>query len=144
MEQNQNNIEIQLLAIKEVLFSCKSSDDITIDPDNLQIRFGMGMEVNNENKSVNFTFGVEYLHSNKKLLESRYLFIFEIDKIENTITMQNDSNAEIKDDVLLTFVSVAVGTMRGILTIKTVGNVLNNYPLPIIDVRQLTDSFLKK
>ena len=41
------------------------------------------------------------------------------------------------------FLSVAAGTMRGILVVKTAGTNLSKYPLPMIDGNQLSVSLSK-
>ena len=50
-----------------------------------------------------------------------------------------------KDGITVTYImplliNVAIGTMRGILVVKTAGTNLSKYPLPIIDSVRLTQS----
>lgn len=52
---------------------------------------------------------------------------------------------EDNDGITITYImphliSVAIGTMRGILVVKTAGTNLSKYPLPIIDPMQLTQT----
>lgn len=49
----------------------------------------------------------------------------------------NDNRSITVNHLMPHFLSVAVGTMRGILVAKTAGTNLAKFPLPMIDVNQL-------
>jgi hypothetical protein len=81
-------------------------------------------------------FGTRYELEGDVVLESLYKFEFEVKNLSQFIVF-NDNQSITVNHIMPHFLSVAVGTMRGILVVKTAGTNFSKYPLPMIDVNQL-------
>lgn len=136
----ENNIQMKLLSVDEVRFMM-SSDAINenTDPDSIQIGFSNGVDPDVENDRFSLVFGIRYVIGDDVILESVYRFTFAVVDLARYITINEDNSITITH-LMPHFLSVAVGTMRGILVVKTAGSAFARYPLPIIDINQLNDN----
>ena len=137
---DENNIQMKLLSVDEVRFMM-TSDAIkeNTDPDSIQIGFSNGVEPNIENDKFFMIFGIRYVINDSVILESVYRFSFAVVNLAQFITINEDKSITITH-LMPHFLSVAVGTMRGILVVKTAGTAFARYPLPIIDVNKLNEN----
>ena len=118
-----------------------SSDaiDESTNPENIKIGFSNGIDPDVERDRFSMIFGVRYMVDNKLILESVYRFTFEVVDLVRFVTFNQDQSITI-NHLMPHFLSVAVGTMRGILVAKTAGTAFTLYPLPIIDINQLNEN----
>ena len=72
------------------------------------------------------------------MLESIYRFEFDVLDIKQFITINKDDSITISH-IMPHLLSVAVGTMRGILVVKTAGTNLAKFRLPMIDINLLNN-----
>ena len=79
-----------------------------------------------------------FYQKNHKILlsNSRYKFVFEVKNLSQFIVFKDNQVIKV-NHIMPHFLNVAVGTMRGILVVKTAGTNFSKYPLPMIDVNQL-------
>ena len=107
-----------------------------ISPDSMKIGFSTQIQPDVEYDLFVLIFGTRYELENEVVLESLYRFEFEVKELKQFIIF-NDNQSITVNHIMPHFLSVAVGTMRGILVVKTAGTNLSKYPLPMIDVNQL-------
>lgn len=137
MADNNVNIQLRLASVSEVSFMMspgKVGDNIS--PDSMKIGFSTQIQPDIDHDLFVLIFGTRYELENEVVLESLYKFEFEVKKLKQFIIF-NDNQSITVNNIMPHFLSVAVGTMRGILVVKTAGTNLSKYPLPMIDVNQL-------
>ena len=131
---------MRLATVSEVSFMMspgKVGDNV--NPDAIQIGFSTQIQPDVKNNIFNLIFGTRYELDGDVVLESLYKFEFEVKNLRQFIVF-NDNQSITVNHLMPHFLSVAVGTMRGILVVKTAGTNLSKYPLPMIDVNQLNES----
>ena len=137
---DENNIQMKLLSVDEVRFMMSSDAiDESTNPENIKIGFSNGIDPDVERDRFSMIFGVRYMVDNELILESVYRFTFEVVDLVRFVTFNQDQSITI-NHLMPHFLSVAVGTMRGILVAKTAGTAFTLYPLPIIDINQLNEN----
>lgn len=137
MENNDINVQLRLSSISEVSFMMSPGkiDDNT-DPENVQIGFSSQIQPDINNNVFTLNFGVRYEMNGEAVLESIYRFTFAVKDLKQFVVFNDDQNITV-NHIMPHFLSVAVGTMRGILVAKTAGTVFSKYPLPMIDINIL-------
>lgn len=133
------NIQMRLQSISEVAYNTDMSkicDDV--NPDDLQVGFANKILPDIENNVISIVFGVQYLYENEKVLDCIYKFSFEVIDLSRYVIIDGD-NITI-NHLMPHFLNVIIGTMRGILVVRTAGTLFSKYPLPILDVNALNDS----
>ncbi|WP_289225402.1 hypothetical protein [Bacteroides acidifaciens] len=133
------NIQMRLQSISEVAYNTDMSkicDDV--NPDDLQVGFANKILPDIENNVISIVFGVQYLYENEKVLDCIYKFSFEVIDLSRYVIIDGD-NITI-NHLMPHFLNVIIGTMRGILVVRTAGTLFSKYPLPILDANALNDS----
>ena len=139
MAENNDNIRMKLTSVNEVSFMMspgKVGDNV--NPDAIQIGFSTQIQPDVEKDIFNMIFGTRYELDGDVVLESIYKFEFEVKDLRQFI-VSNNQNITVKH-IMPHLLNVAVGTMRGILVVKTAGTNFSKYPLPMIDVNQLNSN----
>ena len=139
MAENNDNIQMKLTSVNEVSFMMspgKVGDNV--NPDAIQIGFSTQIQPDVENNIFNMIFGTRYELDGDVVLERIYKFEFEVKDLRQFI-VTNNQNITVKH-IMPHLLNVAVGTMRGILVVKTAGTNFSKYPLPMIDVNQLNSN----
>ena len=108
-----------------------------VNPDAIQIGFSSQINPDVENNIFNLVFGTRYEFEGKVVLESLYKFEFEVKNLSQFIVFNDDQSITV-NHLMPHCLSVATGTMRGILVAKTAGTILSKFPLPMIDANQLS------
>lgn len=137
MAEDNVNIQMRLASVREVSFMMspgKLGDDVK--PEDVQIGFTSQIHPDIENDRFSLVFGVRYETAGEPILESIYQFVFDVKDLKQFIIFDEDQNITV-NHIMPHLLSVAVGTMRGILVVKTAGTSFAKYPLPMIDVNQL-------
>lgn len=140
MAEDNINIQMRLVSVGEVSFMMspgKVGDDVS--PDSMKIGFSTQIQPNVQNDIFVLLFGTRYELNGEVVLESIYKFVFEVKNLAQFVVF-NDNQSITVNHIMPHFLSVAVGTMRGILVVKTAGTNFSNYPLPMIDVNQLNSN----
>ena len=128
---------MRLVSVSEVSFMMspgKVGNDVS--PDSMKIGFSTQIQPDAQNDIFVLIFGTRYELNGEVVLESIYRFVFEVKNLAQFVVF-NDNQSITVNHIMPHFLSVAVGTMRGILVVKTAGTNFSNYPLPMIDVNQL-------
>ena len=140
MAEDNINIQMRLVSVGEVSFMMspgKVGDDVS--PDSMKIGFSTQIQPDVQNDIFVLLFGTRYELNGEVVLESIYKFVFEVKNLAQFVGF-NDNQSITVNHIMPHFLSVAVGTMRGILVVKTAGTNFSNYPLPMIDVNQLNSN----
>lgn len=127
---------MRLVSVNEESFMMspgKIADDV--NPQSIQLGFSNQLQPDIDNNIIALVFGTRYKIEGDVVLECIYRFVFEVKDLSQYITL-NDDSATITH-IMPHLISVAVGTMRGILVVKTAGTNFSKYPLPMIDPNQL-------
>lgn len=137
MENNNVNIQLRLSSVTEVSFMMSSGkiDDQT-NPEDIQMGFSSQILPDVNNNIFTLNFGVRYEMNGDVVLESIYRFVFEVKDLKQFLIFNDDQSITV-NHIMPHFLSVAVGTMRGILVVKTAGTIFSKYPLPMIDINAL-------
>ena len=140
MTESNVNIQMRLTSVNEVSFMM-SPGKITEEvlPENIKLGFSSQIQPEVENNKIALIFGIKYELEGDKVLECVYRFEFEVSGLAQFITIEDNDGITITY-IMPHLISVAIGTMRGILVVKTAGTNLSKYPLPIIDPMQLTQT----
>ena len=139
----RDSVMISLRSVSEVRFlmtTGRLGDEYR--GDNLQIGFMNNIQPNLEENLFVLHFGVQYTLDNEVILESVYSFEFEIPNLEQYVTKDEQGKIQVTG-IMPHLVSVAVGTMRGILVVKTSGTDLAKYPIPMMDPVSLCNNLAK-
>lgn len=144
MKAKDNDIRMRLVSVNEINFmmnyDSSATDDIAKD---LNIGFSVGFKPLDESDQIDMEFGVEYsLDNDSTILECRYNFRFEVQNLNDFIKTDNDTVTI--HGLIPHFLNVAIGTMRGILVVKTSGSPLSKYPIPITDGAALSKMLYKE
>ena len=139
MAEKKQNIQMRLDSVSEMGFSLNPSflDDNAKEQD-IQLGFSSSIEPDINNDKMALVFGVKYSSKENTLLESIYKFVFSVVNLKQFIKYNGDKSITI-NQIMPHLLSVAVGTTRGILVVKTAGTKLSQFPLPMIDINQLNE-----
>lgn len=139
MADKKQNIQMRLDSVSEMGFSLNPGllDDNAKEQE-IQLGFSSSIEPDVKNDKMALIFGVKYASKENTLLESIYKFVFSVVNLEQFIKYNGDKSITI-NQIMPHLLSVAVGTTRGILVVKTAGTKLSQFPLPMIDVNQLNE-----
>jgi hypothetical protein len=138
--------QVKLLRVKELSFSCtdisNDLDNETIEK-NLQIEIGFNFNINKKEKEFCIETLVQYVIENKEALKYENQTIFKVLNI-NEVAKTVGDKIKIKDEFLLSLLSIVIGTTRGMMIKNTMGKKINEFPLPIINPGELLDNIKKK
>ena len=138
MVDNNVNIQMRLTSISEESFMMspgKIADDANSEA--IQLGFSNQIQPDVENNKMTLIFGTKYELEGEVILESVYRFEFEVKDLARFINTDDNNNITISH-IMPHLISVAIGTMRGILVVKTAGTNLSKFPLPMINPNQLS------
>lgn len=139
MQPQKDKFSMRLLSVVETRFIIDDSrfQENNPDPEDMKICFSYNLNPDPENDKILLTFGVRYnIADDVTVLESVSAFSFEVIDLKNFIEKDDSGNMHVSS-IVPHLINVAVGTMRGILLIKTSGTKLAGYPLPLVNVEEL-------
>lgn len=137
MAENNTNIQMRLTSVSEVSFMMSSAmvaHDVA--PESIQLGFSSQIQPDADNDKIALIFGTRYELKGDVVLECIYRFEFEIINLAQFITVHGENSLTLTH-IMPHFLSVAIGTMRGILVVKTAGTNFSKFPLPMVDPKQL-------
>lgn len=146
----EKEIKMRISKIREIEFSCK---DI---PDGVEnIEFGKDMffalhfaYTPNPEKKV-FALKTFIKYTLKGQQEPILIFVneilFDVIGMDEVVKIKKVTNKfEINNDFLIPLISVAIGTTRGMLAAKTTGKKINDFPIPMLNPKEILDKISKK
>lgn len=143
MENQNKPIQVRLISVSESQFML-NVDEQLLDKAEKQggpkIGFGHSVHVDMAKSLITLYFIVAYRVETTTILESKCVFVFKISNIEDVVKAEKEK-FQIK--VLMPhFINVAIGTMRGIVAVKTAGTPLAKYPIPLLDANKVLNSMV--
>ncbi|MCR4847825.1 MAG: hypothetical protein K5920_03105 [Bacteroidales bacterium] len=138
----QKSYQIRLLSVDEnqVLNYLGNRSIDGLNEETLVFQFKLDTKLKLINRMVAIRTAIKYVFEEKDLLQVENTLAFEVDRLEEIVT-KNEENGTLSFsvDILPTFISVAFGTLRGMVYKETKGTVLENYPIPLISMETLKE-----
>lgn len=69
----------------------------------------------------------------------RIAVVYKIEKLKDFVKLEN-SQVTVDTRLLALLLSISIGSMRGMLALRTQNTVFKNYPLPLINVSEILTS----
>lgn len=112
-------------------------DEIQVEK--LQFRYGTKTEIRISENTIMMSASVRFYSGNVVYVDLTTDFMFFVEDLDSVVTYKEEtSEISFEPDLLPTFLSVACGTMRGILYDKVKETSLGNYPIPLLGIDLLT------
>ena len=138
----QKSYQVRLLSVDEnqVLNYLGNRSIDGLNEETLVFQFKLDTKLKLINRMVAIRTAIKYVFEGKDLLQVENTLAFEVDRLEEIVT-KNEENGTLSFsvDILPTFISVAFGTLRGMVYKETKGTVLENYPIPLISMETLKE-----
>ena len=138
----QKSYQIRLLSVDEnqVLNYLGNRSIDGLNEETLVFQFKLDTKLKLINHMVAIRTAIKYVFEGKDLLQVENTLEFEVDRFEEIVTKnEEDGTLSFSVDILPTFISVAFGTLRGMVYKETKGTVLENYPIPLISMETLKE-----
>lgn len=139
-------IKIKLLKVEETGFFLNSIVLKSLEENNSEdfnIEFGMQIQPQTEKNILILHLIIKYRHDKERFLELHTANSFEIENLEKLMIFE-EKNIIDTHKVMPTLLGIAIGTLRGILVVKTSGTTLSAHPLPIINPTELCNNLFSK
>lgn len=88
---------------------------------------------------IELIVGVVYHTNSEDLLTYEIKSTFEVGEMEAVVCVR-DYSVSVAPELLSILVGVSIGTLRGMLVLKSADSFFANYPLPIINITELIAS----
>lgn len=138
------SVEIAINRIKEDEFIFKNEDIKKIDEKRLSIGFSFSFnwDMDKEDFFVRLTIQYSYDLNSSKIDLVRFSTTtgFHVKGLGEILTV-NGQNFQLPDAFMITFVSTAVSSTRGMLAYKLSGTFLSDYYLPLFDPKDFLSQF---
>lgn len=138
-ESNQKEIKLRLTKIKEKDFSCTDlPEKVLSDFNENKLRFNIGAsfkpKIEDDEISIIININSDY-EVNKQtkffILKYQTELTFNIKEIKNIVKIKNNA-LSMPDNLSILLINIGMGTVRGMLHIRTSGKVISKYPLPLV------------
>ena len=139
-------VEFKLSRIKEISFSCTDLvNDLTYEviEKDLKIEIGFNFLIRKKENEFVINTLILYLFKTEEVLKYENQTFFNVKNIDQVITSEKDK-INIKDEFLLSLLSVVIGTTRGMMIKNTMGKKINEFPLPILNPKDVIDNLKEK
>lgn len=142
VDNQESIIQMRIFQIVEQKFSINEKvptmKDIVADNLNMQLRFGL--KPDKDNNTFTVTIMLAYKYQVNDIIEDMVSIdvssIFEIPNIDKFIDLQSDSFND-KAQLVPQMLNIAIGATRGMLAAKVAGTILAKFPMPMIDLEEL-------
>lgn len=133
---DEKGIRLTLLSVSEMKFILNIGDTENVDSKSIKVGYIVHLSPCREKETMDMDFRLRLVSGETIYLETTYKFSFKIEDFDRHVVF-NDNGS-----VTLTFlphmVNVAIGTLRGIILVRTVGTPLSKFVLPITDAVKLS------
>ena len=130
-----------LVSVDEIMFMMSSAGiGNAFRSEDIQLGFSNKVDYAEARDEIILDFGVKYAIHSEDVLECVCRFKFSVVYLKRFIQVNAKDNSVTITHIMPHLLSVAVGTMRGILIAKTAGTPLAKYPLPMLDINRLNAS----
>ncbi len=138
-ENKYKEVQFKISQLKEIDFYVKDiseKEQINFLTDSVNTTIGLNFQQSkNEIFTISFHIGYKYKEE-IDILKMNWSISFFIQNL-NEIIQFKDGNLNVDTQILINFVNIGYGTLRGIIAEKTKGMFLNQFYLPVIDVHKL-------
>lgn len=135
-------VEVKLSSVREISFSCNDLvhdlSSAVIEKD-IKIEIGFNFQVLKEENEFVINTIVQYLFKTDEVLKYENQTFFKVKNMNQIITLEKDK-INIKDEFLTSLLSVVIGTTRGMMIKNTMGKKINEFPLPILNPKEVLDN----
>lgn len=139
-------VQYKLSRVKEISFSCTDVvNDLSkevIEKD-IKIEIGFNFQILNDTDEFAICTLIQYLFKEEEVLKYENQIVFNVKNIDQVVTLENDK-INVKDEFLLSLLSVVIGTTRGMMIKNTMGKKINEFPLPILNPQELLVNLKEK
>lgn len=139
-------VQVKLLKVKELSFSCTdivNDLDYNIIEKDLRIEIGFNFQIKKDVNEFIIVTLILYLFKKDEILKYENQTTFSVLNIDQVVTTDNDK-INIKDEFLISLLSVVIGTTRGMMIKNTMGKKINEFPLPILNPKELLNNIIEK
>lgn len=139
-------VQVKLLKVKELSFSCTdivNDLDYNIIEKDLRIEIGFNFQIKKDVNEFIIVTLILYLFKKDEILKYENQTTFSVLNIDQVVTTDNDK-INIKDEFLISLLSVVIGTTRGMMIKNTMGKKINEFPLPILNPKELLNNIKEK
>ncbi len=139
-------VQYKLSRVKEISFSCTDLvNDLSkavIEKD-IKIEIGFNFQILNNTDEFAICTIIQYLFKDEEVLKYENQIFFNVKNIDQVVTLENDK-INVKDEFLLSLLSIVIGTTRGMMIKNTMGKKINEFPLPILNPKELLVNLKEK
>lgn len=109
--------------------------------DNLTFGLGFEFKISKDEELFYMQSTISYLYKENPspLLSFSNEIIFKIENINEVVKEEKGEILEINDEFLVTLAGVCIGTTRGLLCAKTKGTDWANFPLPLLNPKDVVE-----
>jgi hypothetical protein len=139
-------VQYKLARVKEISFSCTDLvNDLSIEviEKDLKIEIGFNFQIRKEEEEFAISTLILYLFKTEEVLKYENQIFFKVKNLDQVASLENDK-VNIKDEFLLSLLSVVIGTTRGMMIKNTMGKKINEFPLPILNPKDVLDNIKAK
>lgn len=141
MSENDIVLQMRLVSVDEIMFMMSSAGiGNAFRSEDIQLGFSNKVDYAEARDEITLEFGVKYAIHSEDVLECVCRFKFSVVDLKRFIQVNAKDNSVTITHIMPHLLSVAVGTMRGVLIAKTAGTPLAKYPLPMLDINRLNAS----
>ena len=145
MSQTTKKFDIGIISLREIGMKINTEELHKINPNNLEVSFGMRLCKEKENELILILHTIINLieEQRKEIFSYSCEHNFHIDHMDDAIECNEDRLID-KVQIMPTLIGIAFSGMRGMVAIRTAGTPLEQYPLPIINPKEFSDYFMKQ
>ena len=105
----------------------------------LTIGFNFNSDVENNIFVVHLMalYTYPFQNDDEEIFDSEISVGFEFDNLSDVVEIQKDGGYNIEDNLVSNFLSVTIGTARGVIFTRTQNSFINKFYLPILDIDKI-------
>lgn len=138
----QGEVNIRLIGLSEVpemsSFSRRAIRHYNGAP--VSVTLSVKVEPDQRDSKISLVIGVKYIATRNYISEQMLRYTvkadFEIDRLDEHISLSG-ADSMVSTRLMTLMLSVSIGSMRGMLALRTENTPLRNYPLPIFNISEL-------
>lgn len=133
---NKNSLRMSLTRIKETGFSIRPDlRESEIEKINWMIGFRPIYDGTSSHISVEVRANAINTESNVEVAFCSIMVTYNVDNINDFVTNESDTKISIRDHLMLNMLNPAFGTLRGVMHARFASTLLEQRPLPMIDIQ---------
>lgn len=131
-------LSLSLTGIKETGFSIRPDlREKDIDRLDWMIGFRPILHQDHSLLSVEVSAAAVNLGSGFEVASCSAMVTFHVEDIDTFVTKESETRINVRDQLMLNMLNPAYGTLRGLIHARFSGTLLENIPLPLIDVHDV-------